>query len=93
VNLYIDWNDTRFEEEMIQFFLLRVLTKIAPLITSIDTMHSLGLDLLKMAYNNNTNDDDGNESQLLLKEMMAQTRILVTSWLDWSNLFINEFFN
>jgi hypothetical protein len=77
----------------------RVLTKIVPFITSIDSIESRSpeIDLFKMVYNNNnTNLRHITESQLLLKEMMAKTRILViltTTWLvikptiPGSNLF------
>jgi hypothetical protein len=61
----------------------RVLTKIAPFITSIDSIESRHIDLLSMVYTNNTNHGNINESQLLLKEMMAKTRILVTNWTNW----------
>jgi hypothetical protein len=59
---------------------LRFLAKILPLISSIDSIeYSGGIDLFEMAYNNNTNDANGNshESQLLLKGMMAQMRVIL----------------
>jgi hypothetical protein len=69
--------------------LLRALTQILPMISSIDSIHldpnSVEIDLFNMVYNNtNTNNTvlgNSHETQLLLKEMMAQTRILMTPWL------------
>jgi hypothetical protein len=65
-----------FDEDILS----RVLTKIAPFITSINSIdsRSQGIDLFEMVYNNN---NTNHESQLLLKEMMAKTRILFTKWL------------
>jgi hypothetical protein len=57
----------------------RVLSKIAPLINSIDSIESREIDLFEMAYN--TNHGISHESQSLLMEIMAKTRILVTNWL------------
>jgi hypothetical protein len=61
----------------------RALTKIAPFITSIDSIASPEIDLFRMVYNNNDRKNN-NESQLLLMEMMAKTRIL---WADWLCMF------
>jgi hypothetical protein len=73
---------------------LPLLIKIAPFITSIDSIEFRGVDLIEMAYNiNNTNHGNSHESQLLLEEMMAKTRILVTPWLDHLSNFLHEFFN
>jgi hypothetical protein len=71
VNMYIDHNYELDENEDLP----RALTKIAPFITSIDSINTLGFNLFKIVYNNN---DEANKSQLRLKEMMAKTRILVT---------------
>jgi hypothetical protein len=62
----------------------RVLTKIVPFITSIDSIEcDWIIDLIEMVYTNNTNHGNSHESQLLLNEMMAKTRILVNGscWL------------
>jgi hypothetical protein len=80
VNMHFDYDyKLRTLNENI---LSRVLTKIAPFITSIDSIESRSpdIDLFKMAYNNNPSLGHINESQLLLKEMMAKTRILLTRW-------------
>jgi hypothetical protein len=66
-----------YEDEDI---LSRVLAKILPFITSIDSLASPEIDLFKMAYNNN-NQEDNNKSKLLLKEMMEKTRIILANWL------------
>jgi hypothetical protein len=68
---------------MKRIMLPRVLTKIAPFITSIDSLEFRGIDLMEMLYNYNniTNDGNSHEAQVVLKEMMTQTRILVINWL------------
>jgi hypothetical protein len=71
VNMYIDHNYELDENEDLP----RALTKIAPFITSIDSINTLGFNLFKIVYNNN---DEANKLQLRLKKMMAKTRILVT---------------
>jgi hypothetical protein len=55
---------------------------ILPFINSIDIgsiEFSGGMDLFEIVYSN-TNDGISHESQLLLKEMMAQTRVLLAYW-------------
>jgi hypothetical protein len=47
-----------------------------------------------MVYNkNNINDGQSHESQLLLKEMMTKTRIVLTNWLNDRFLFLSFFLN
>jgi hypothetical protein len=103
VNMHLDYhlNSMRLEDQVLdvemEFLrimtnLSRVLTKIAPFITSIDSIESRELDLLKIVYNNNTNDGNSHEAQLLLKEMMAKTRILKISWFVLLSNFVHEFF-
>jgi hypothetical protein len=83
VNIDIDYK--RFEEieEEVEDLrrlgenLPQALIKIAPFITSIDSIKLPEIELFKMVYNNN---DETNKSQLLLMQMMAKTRILVTDW-------------
>jgi hypothetical protein len=70
----------------------RVITKIAPFITSIDSIESHAIDLLKMVYNNNTNPGNSHEAQLLLKKMLTKTRILVTRWFVLLTNFVHEYF-
>jgi hypothetical protein len=70
--------------------LLRILTKIASVITSIDSIESREIDLFKLVYNNNINDGNSHE----LKEMMEKTRVILTDRLVvihalLSNLFMN----
>jgi hypothetical protein len=66
------------EEHIDMDILPRVLTKIAPFITSIDSIESGEIDIFEMVYYNTAN--LCHESQLLLKEMMTKTRILLTNW-------------
>jgi hypothetical protein len=73
--MHIDYNLTLDENIPPQ-----VLTKIAPFITSIDSIDSMGINLFEMVYNNNTNLGISHESKLLLKEMMAKTRIISAIW-------------
>jgi hypothetical protein len=74
--------------------LLRGLIHILPLISNINSIqiYSSDIDLFHMVYNNNNANDDSqsHESQLLLKEMMAQARILLINWK--SLLFCSWFF-
>jgi hypothetical protein len=64
--------------------------KILPMISSITSIDSPKIDLFKMVYKNyNNNDTNENkkkkchkEPKLVLKQMMAKTRILSTS-IDW----------
>jgi hypothetical protein len=80
VNMYFDYGLIRLGED-----LPRVLAKMAPLITSIDSIASPKFDIFNMVYNywynNNDDQEDNNKSQLLLKEMMAKTQIILTDWL------------
>jgi hypothetical protein len=80
---YCDYDTSILDEPT----LLRVLTQIVPLISSIHSIQidSSEIDLFRMVYNNNNNQDNSNnshESQLLLKGMMAQARILFIYWLN-----------
>jgi hypothetical protein len=69
---------------------------IAPFITSIDSMDSGEVDLFRTIYNYADYDYDdnitipgkGHESQMLLMEMMAKTRIVLISWLDFTRIFL-----
>jgi hypothetical protein len=72
--MHIDCNFEIFDENE---DLPQALIKIAPIITSIDSINSPQIDLLKMIYNN---DDEASKSQLLLKEMMEKTRIMLIDW-------------
>jgi hypothetical protein len=87
VNIYIDGNFVILDEYE---DLPQALTKIAPFITSIDSIYTQGidLDLLKMVYYN-TNHGNNTETQLLLMEMMAKTRILysVDRLVTWLYIF------
>jgi hypothetical protein len=79
VNMYFDSTLRRVNEDILR----QDLTKIASVITSIDSIESRGIHLFKMVYNNNnTNHGNGNsrESQHL-KEIMAKTRIFVNNTL------------
>jgi hypothetical protein len=68
-----------FDEDHIDMDILPlVLTKIAPFITSIDSIESGEIDIFEMVYNNTAN--HCHELELLLKEMMTKTRILLTNW-------------
>jgi hypothetical protein len=65
--------------------LLRVLTQILPLISSIDSIKSSDIGLFNKIYQDDNNNGNGNgkgnewTSQLpMLKTMMAQTRILLS---------------
>jgi hypothetical protein len=72
--------------------LLQYMPKILPLISSINSINSPRIDLFEMVYKNSNNYDNNDrkncsrneyESQLLvLKQMMAKTRILSIDWLD-----------
>jgi hypothetical protein len=94
-----DWDS---ENWLLRMMLLRLLAKIVPFITSIDSIIFLQINLFKMVYNKNNNSNPGNSHesllqwmwkmicinnnnktklQLLLKEMMVKTRILVIDWL------------
>jgi hypothetical protein len=55
-----------------------ILNKMVPLISSIDSIDFCQLNLFDWVYNN----DNDEESQQLLKTMVAQTRILAIGWLD-----------
>jgi hypothetical protein len=77
VNIIVDYYSSRLNEGDI----LPLLTKMAPSIASIDSIDSIKIDLIKLAYNNN-NAVQG--SSLLLKEMMEKTRILTTNWLVYT---------
>jgi hypothetical protein len=76
VNMFVDCRLRRLCGDLPQ-----ILTRIAPLITSIDSIASSEMDLFKMIYKtNNTNRGNSHESQLLMKEMLEKTRILSTDW-------------
>jgi hypothetical protein len=85
VNLYVEYSD----------YVLRVLTKIVPLISSIHSIQidsNSSFDLLDMVYNKNiVNHGQSLESQLLLKEMMAKTQIVSTKLYSFI-LFCLRFF-
>jgi hypothetical protein len=68
--MYFDYRIIRLEDGILP----RILTRIAPFITSIDSIASREIDLFKMVYKKN------NESQLLLKEILEKTRFLLTDW-------------
>jgi hypothetical protein len=86
--------------------LREVLTHILPLISSVHSiqMDYPNIELFNMVYNTNNDDNDNSsnsssntdheyspESQLLLKEMMAQTQILFIDWLH-ERLFVLFYF-
>jgi hypothetical protein len=78
VNLCVNHNLRKHSE------LLHALAQILPLISSIHTIQidSPDINLFKMVYDNkNTNHDKSNSHQLLLKEMMEKTRIMLIRWL------------
>jgi hypothetical protein len=82
VNIYIDYNEVEDEDEdlsRLEENILEALIKIAPFITSIDSITFPEIDLFEMVYYND-DEDEVSKSQLLLKEMMAKTRIVVTDW-------------
>jgi hypothetical protein len=108
-----------FKYNLTENVLLRILAQILPLIDSINSINSDEIDLLKMAYKNNSNNNDEDEggddddqdedhdqygnsnvpvshqSQLMLKTMMAQTRVLEmpVNWLDLVVLSVYVFFH
>jgi hypothetical protein len=89
VNLDVGFGYHHYNYESIldEHILLQVLIHILPLISSIHSIQikSVDIDLFDMVYNNNnTYHGNSHESQLLLKEMMAQTRILLASLLFFS---------
>jgi hypothetical protein len=95
VNLYVHYADY-FSDSLDEQTLLRGLIHILPLISSIDSIqiNSSEIDLFQMVYNkNNINDGQSHESQLLLKEMMTKTRIVLTNWLNDRFLFLSFFLN
>jgi hypothetical protein len=52
------------EHWLMRMMIPRALAKIAPFITSIDSMEFLEINLFKMVYNNNTNHGNSHESLL-----------------------------
>jgi hypothetical protein len=93
-SLFADMNLV-FDNHLSKCNLLEFMPKIMPMISSINSINSHTIDLFKLVYKNNSNDDNdnsdneyysrssSNESQLLvLKQLMAKTRILLIDWLD-----------
>jgi hypothetical protein len=92
---YVGCDDHYYGTRLDEHILRRVLIHIVPLISSINSIQIddcvLYIDLFNIVYNNNNTDNNDHdvcsrESQLLLlKEMMAKTRILSIGCLhDWS---------
>jgi hypothetical protein len=77
MNMHIDYNFEILDEYENEDIIPQALIKIAPFITSIDSMTFPESDLLEMVYDND-DEDEADKSQLLLKEMMDKTRILST---------------
>jgi hypothetical protein len=82
----------KFGYNLSEHNLLQSMPKFLPFISSINSLDVHKIDLFKMVYkdnNNNENNDNNNddkncshEYQLVLKQMMAKTRILSIDWLD-----------
>jgi hypothetical protein len=98
VNLHVAYLCYIYEEKRLdERVLRRVLIHILPLIGSVNSIQidCLGIDLFNMVYSNNNiniDHDNGPDAQLLLKGMMAQTRILFINWLDERSLLVSLFF-